>query len=216
MLFDMIKHSAKQIDVLLFDRWIQKVRREWRLSKNLYPLNAKLNHRSIAYYTKNQVSLLSELCEKYGSDKGAIRQTDHPYPWAPHTYADFYSRLFDHCRRNIQRVFECGLGTNKPNFSANMGARGIPGASLRVWREYFPNAAIVGADIDRTVLFQEERISTFYVDQTDQRSINDLWNDIGVGDFDVMVDEMGCIRLMLGSVCSKIPYINFQGMVFTL
>ena len=33
----------------------------------------------------------------------------------------------------------------------------------------FPNAQIYGADIDKNILKDEERIKTFYVDQTDQK-----------------------------------------------
>ena len=39
-------------------------------------------------------------------------------------------------------MFECGLGTNNPNLKSNMTENGIPGASLRVWRDYFFNAKI--------------------------------------------------------------------------
>jgi hypothetical protein len=36
------------------------------------------------------------------------------------------------------------------------------GGSLRAFREFFPNARIIGLDIDREALFQEGRISTFF------------------------------------------------------
>jgi hypothetical protein len=70
-----------------------------------------------------------------------------------------------------------------------MGPTGKPGASLRVWRDYFPNALIVGADIDRDVLFQEDRIRTFYVDQTDPKAIALLWDEVGLDNFDLMIDD---------------------------
>jgi hypothetical protein len=70
-----------------------------------------------------------------------------------------------------------------------MGAGGKPGASLRVWRDYFPNATIYGADIDRDILFQDERIRTFYVDQLDPAAIRAMWEQVGVGDFDFMIDD---------------------------
>ena len=35
----------------------------------------------------------------------------------------------------------------------NMTASGKPGASLRVWRDYFNNAQVIGADIDKRILF---------------------------------------------------------------
>ena len=49
--------------------------------------------------------------------------TGHPYRWAAHTYTDFYSRLFDHCRYSVQRVFECGLGTNNPDYPVSKCSR---------------------------------------------------------------------------------------------
>jgi len=64
-----------------------------------------------------------------------------------------------------------------------------PGASLRVWRDYFPNAIVVGADIDRDTLFEEERIRTFYIDQTDPKAIAEFWETVGLGDFDFIVDD---------------------------
>jgi hypothetical protein len=134
-------------------------------------------------------SELSALCDKYGSDKGEIAPSGHPYPWPSHTYADFYEGRFWHCRTHIRNVFECGLGTNNPNLPSSMGVTGRPGASLRVWRDYFPNAHVYGADIDRDVLFQEERISTFYVDQTSPESIRALWHAVPVQEFDLMIDD---------------------------
>lgn len=57
-----------------------------------------------------------------------------------------------------------------------MGIEGRPGASLRGWRELFPNAHIYGADIDRDILFEENRIKTFYCDQLNSVAIRDLWS----------------------------------------
>jgi hypothetical protein len=133
---------------------------------------------------------LHELCDRWGSDKGSINlEGPHPYPWPPHTYADFYSQLFEHCRMSVKLVFECGLGTTSAAYANNMGARGRPGASLRVWRDWFPNAQIFGADIDRAVLFEEDRIKTYFVDQTDQIAIASMWGEIGQTGFDVMIDD---------------------------
>jgi hypothetical protein len=55
-----------------------------------------------------------------------------------------------------------------------MGTAGVPGASLRAFREYLPNATIIGADVDRRILFQEDRIQTYFVDQTDLASLESL------------------------------------------
>jgi hypothetical protein len=69
-----------------------------------------------------------------------------------------------------------------------MGVAGKPGASLRMWRDFFPNAQIYGADIDRDILFDEERIKTFYIDQLDPKVISEFWQVVG-GEFDFMLDD---------------------------
>ena len=56
-----------------------------------------------------------------------------------------------------------------------MTANGKPGASLRVWRDFFPNAKIYGGDIDKETLFIEDRISTYYVDQFENSTIKKKW-----------------------------------------
>ena len=45
------------------------------------------------------------------------------------------------------------------------------GGSPRMWREYLENAKIF-ADVDKDCLFNEDRIKTFYVDQSDKRFSN--------------------------------------------
>src|SRR5271165_7030339 len=152
-------------------------------------LSDNWDHKYSVHYQKDQLSELSTLCDKYGSDKGAISKTGHPYGWPPHNYADFYEDKFSHCREHFNKVFECGLGTNNPDIPSSMGVSGRPGASLRIWRDYFPNAHIYGADIDKDILFQEERISTFHVDQMSPDSIGQLWNSINTSDFDLIIDD---------------------------
>lgn len=134
--------------------------------------------------------LLHELCDRWGSDKGScLEHAERPYPWPPHTYASVYDSLFGHCREHIRLVFECGLGTNNPQIRHNMGLRGRPGASMKVWRDFFPNAEVFGADIDRATLFSDDRIRTFWVDQTDPSAIAGMWAEIGVSGFDLIVDD---------------------------
>ena len=70
-----------------------------------------------------------------------------------------------------------------------MSANGKPGASLRVWRDYFPNAEIVAGDIDRNVLFSEDRINCYWIDQLDPSSIANFWNQAGGDNFDLMIDD---------------------------
>jgi len=127
----------------------------------------------------------TEMCRimtSYGSDKGNS--------W--HNYTAVYSELFESWRARPLplRVFELGLGTNNPQLASTMGVDGRPGASLRGWRKIFPQSLIFGADIDRDILFSEERIQTFYCDQTDAKAIADLWAQPVLRDpMDIIIDD---------------------------
>jgi hypothetical protein len=117
---------------------------------------------------------------KYGSDKGR--------GW--HNYTTVYSVLFDEFQTKSLAMLELGLGTNNPTLASSMGVTGTPGASLRGWRELFPKALVYGADIDRDILFEEERISTFYCDQTDDKSITELWRRVASNQgIDIIIDD---------------------------
>ena len=50
-------------------------------------------------------------------------------------------------------------------------------------------AHVYGADIDESILFTEDRITTAYVDQTDSESINSMWNEFNIDSVDVIIDD---------------------------
>lgn len=174
-----------KIDNALFSGLFHRLRQ----IKKIFKLELLTSHKIQINYSKNQNDLLSSLCVKHGSDKGELTDEKLIFSWRSHNYADFYSIIFDHTRNSVKKVFECGLGTNNTDVPSNMGADGKPGASLRVWRDYFPNANIYGADIDKRVLFEEPRIKTFYVDQCDPIVIDNMWAEIETKDFDLIIDD---------------------------
>ncbi len=134
---------------------------------------------------------LSMLCDKYGSDKGSLIQNideHHPYNWHPHTYTDIYSLLFKNIKHTAKNIFECGIGTNNPNMLSNMTINGKLGASLYVWRDYFKVAQIYGVDIDKDILFSDDRIQTDWMDQTSPDSIRDYFQNLKIR-FDIMIDD---------------------------
>lgn len=116
-----------------------------------------------------------------GSDKGS--------GW--HNYTIFYQEIFKEKRLDELNIFEVGLGTNNTSIPSNMGPEGKPGASLKGWKEYFSNSNIYGADIDKDILFEEERIKTFYCDQLNPGSILNMWDspDLRDKEFDVIIDD---------------------------
>lgn len=122
---------------------------------------------------------LARLMKKNGSDK---------YGWL-HSYTVAYSSLFDGMRSNVRNMLEVGIGTNYVDVPSTMGPNGIPGASLRAWRDYFPNASVHGADVDKRILFKETRIDTHYVDQLSAEAIAAMWAEIGGEKFDVAIDD---------------------------
>ena len=124
---------------------------------------------------------LCHIMKKQGSDKGL--------GW--HNYTTLYSILFSHMRHTPIHFFEVGLGTNNIHVPSNMGANGIPGASLRGWKEYFDHAdtKVYGADVDKGILFQEPNIWTYYVDQCNAETIATMWNQIPEEQFDVVLDD---------------------------
>ena len=72
-----------------------------------------------------------------------------------------------------------------------MGIDGKPGASLRAWTEFFPDSRVFAADIDKEILFQTDRISTFYCDQTKADVIQAMWsNNVNLWTgFDIIIDD---------------------------
>jgi len=139
--------------------------------------NTKLNY----VVNSSANSELTELMNLYGSDKGG--KNNH------HNYSEYYSEIFFNDRKKIKNFLEIGLGTNNVNLASNMGEQGTPLASLRAWRDYFENANIYGADIDKEILKNEDRITTFFVDQTNPETINALFQNIGVETFDIILED---------------------------
>lgn len=124
------------------------------------------------------VSELGDCFKKHGSDKSTS-----------HDYHRIYGSILSAKRDRALNILEVGLGTNNIDIPSNMGLSGKPGASLRAFRDWAPNARIYGADVDRRVLFEDERIQTFWVDQTNQTSLHCLAGEMGEKRFDLIIDD---------------------------
>ncbi len=128
----------------------------------------------IHQYKVNYETPLCRLAYTHGSDK---------CPRISHTYTPLYHALLHN--RKVKNVLEIGVG-NVPLMKHIVGETYRPGASLRMWRDYFPEATIYGCDIDRTVLFEDDRIKTFWVDQSSTRELETCVPDL---QYDLILDD---------------------------
>lgn len=114
---------------------------------------------------------LCELAQKYGTDKLGI-------------YTPFYDLILGPRRSDVKHVLEVGIGTPE---SMRHVANYKPGASLRMWRDYFPNASISGLDINpnasNDAADPENRISTYAGDSRGPV------RQILIGPFDLILDD---------------------------
>src|SRR5580698_4521201 len=101
---------------------------------------------------------ISALFAKYGTDKRNCG------------YGHIYHALLYHRREAIRSVLEVGIGTTAQMTSV-AAPHYQPGGSLRAWRDFFPNATVLGLDIDPEVMFSEDRIYTKLCDSTNRQSV---------------------------------------------
>jgi SAM-dependent methyltransferase len=146
-------------------------------------MSNKVQDNLLKYYIDGAPSKHTELCHimtRHGSDKGTC-----------HNYTVLYHKIFGALKNEEINIFELGLGTNNIDVPSNMGSNGRPGASLYGWREYFTKAKVYGADIDKRILFQADRIKTYYCDQRDSECIQELFNNEDLKDvsFDIIIDD---------------------------
>ena len=145
-------------------------------------------------------NILAQVFTSYGSDKS----TNHNYEYL---YADLLHEL----RHAPLNVLEIGLGTNNTDVVANMGRGGSPGASVRAFRDFLPQAMIYGADIDGRILFEEHHIKTFQVDQTDSDAMELLAHKIGRKLHLIIDDGLHCPHANLGTLHFAINHLDRGG-----
>ncbi len=149
--------------------------------------------------SKDGPELLKKKLNEYKSDKSST-----------HNYHLIYGSLFKK-RTKVKKILEIGLGTNNENVISNMGKNGKPGASVKAFRDFFPNANIYGADIDKKILFKDKRIKTFYVDQTNINTLNSLFKKIG-NNFDLIIDDgLHVTNANINVILSSLKFIKKNG-----
>lgn len=147
---------------------------------------------------------LAELALKHGTDKqGPSKPGPNHVRHPGHKYADHYEHHFRHFRNldNIT-ILEIGVGGYE---DANKG-----GESLRMWKEYFPKAQIVGLDYyDKTPL-QEDRIAIYQGSQDDPALLTRIHE--AHGDFDLIIDDGShCNQHVIDSFRILFPMLKMGG-----
>ena len=121
---------------------------------------------------------LEELAKKYCSDK-----------YYAHSYIPFYGSVFMGIEREVKQVLEIGIGYEQmmkpfvPEF--------VQGSSLKMWRDYFPNATIWGMDNNEEAMDGCRGLERIHTYIGNQGSIWDLLNLVSIsgGEFDVVIDD---------------------------
>ena len=141
---------------------------------------------------------LCQLAIKHKSDKGGrhLRYGDGDCH-ATHEYTPIYWDLLNKQRDLVKNVLE--IGVNK-------------GCGLRMWEEFFPNARIVGLDIETETLFAEGRIECFKADQNDPASLAHALAMAGSGPYDLIVDD-GSHQMIhqMTSMKTLLPFLSDIG-----
>jgi len=110
--------------------------------------------------------MLEELGKKYGTDK------------VNHDFVNFYEKCFFDIREDVKLVLELGV---------------LGGASIKMWKDYFPNAIIYGMDNEeqqKLPNIQDDRIKLLKMCQLDRNSLNKFFEEIGQP-FDIIIDDAG-------------------------
>ena len=106
-------------------------------------------------------------------------------------YSSLYTALFTHLKEAPINVLEVGIGTMLPGRSSMKGYMPDsyqPGASLRAWRDFFPNGSIHGLDVQPDCLFSEQRITTHHCNSTEEFHCR-AWKKLVKLTFDIIVDD---------------------------
>ena len=91
---------------------------------------------------------LTELAELFQTDK-----------WGRHRYTTHYEDRLAPFKHRSFALLEIGIG--------GYSLEGQGGASLRMWKSYFPRAQVVGLDIEDKSFVDDDRIVTYQGSQTD-------------------------------------------------
>lgn len=112
------------------------------------------------------MKLLTQLANKYSSDKGTIQG-------AKHGFSEIYDDYFIGYKDKEINILEIGVND---------------GSSLRMWYEYFSKALIYGLDIDDKSCYNNDRVSCGILDQSKDDHLDYFAKNINTK-FDIILDD---------------------------
>ena len=128
------------------------------------------------------------LAEYFGTDK-----------WGVHRYAAHYQRHFKHLQAQPINLLEIGVGGHD---NPRAG-----GASLRMWKAFFPKAKIFGLDLFDKSALQEDRITIFQGSQADPDCLRRV--AAAIGRLDVVIDDGSHVnRHVLSTAETLLPFMH--------
>ena len=149
------------------------------------------------------MTLLCDLARKHETDKGGQH---YRYGGGDadtnHAYTPVYHSLFGEHRSDVRHVLEIGVHQ---------------GSSLRMWKEYFPHARIIGLDTNADCLrHSEDRIKVIIADQNNPDDLRVAMKIASRGffniDFDLIIDDGSHERdHQITSMQVLLPYLTRLG-----
>lgn len=125
----------------------------------------RVYERVVSIFVSNN---LIQLATVFGTDK-----------WNAHWYAQHYQTHFQKLRLKPLRILEIGVGGGEDSRSG--------GASLRMWKIFFPSSQIFAIDIFDKQPLQENRIRIFQGSQADSAFLTRVHDS--AGPFDIIIDD---------------------------
>lgn len=130
---------------------------------------------------------IAEIFDFYKTDKNTV-----------HSYGLIYESILSPFRHSSKYVLELGIKE---------------GASLRSWKEYFSKATIVGVDINKKSMINEEgRITTLCLDRKNKKELCEHAQDNNIK-YDIIIDDADHnIEPQLLSLVYLWPYLKEGGL----
>lgn len=110
-----------------------------------------------------------------------------------HNFMPTYEKLFKKLKLCVSHLLEIGCGGMydlKSTLGEGDSKRNFynSGNSLRMWRDYFIKANVYGIDINKDLMFDEDRIKTFLADQNSDQDLKSVIDQINAP-LDIIIDD---------------------------